>query len=126
MRLVRTRMFSDSLTAPRQADSDLFEVVAADLQYLLRVKRGAELPQVLWGLAQSAFRDVTGEVRSHVPGRPEFVRVLFAMPEDESVCVFAVMGDKNTREGARGNDWYNEAIPILDAVWRAVLESGDR
>lgn len=45
-------------------------------------------------------------------------------PEDESICVFAVMGDKNTSDGLQGSDWYDEAVPIVDAVWRQVLAEG--
>lgn len=71
---------------------------------------------------QSAFPDATGEVRSHIPGRTEFVRTLFAMPADESVCLFAVMGDKNTDDGKQGNDWYDGAVPLLDEVWRRVSD----
>ena len=121
MRLVRTRMFDDSLRALRDADAELFEVVAADIQYLLRLKRKAELPQVRWGIVQSAFPDVTGEIRSHITGRPEFVRTLFVMTADESICVFAVMGDKNAPDAALDDDWYDRAVPLLDAVWRDVL-----
>lgn len=73
-----------------------------------------------WRLAQSKYPDDTGEVRSHIPGRPEFVRTLFAMPPDESVCVFALMGDKNTEEGLQGDDWNDGAVPLLDEVWRRV------
>ncbi len=50
--------------------------VQGDLQYLLTMRREAELPQVRWGITQPAFADVTGEVRSHIAGRPEFVRIL--------------------------------------------------
>lgn len=113
-------MFQDSLVQLRATDVELFEVVAADLEYLLRLKRAAELPQVRWRIAQSAFPDVTGEVRSHITGLGEFVRTLFVMPEDESICVLALMGDKNATEGAQGNDWYNVAVPLLDEVWRRV------
>ena len=114
-------MFDDSLEQLCASDADLFVVVAADIEYLLRLKRKAELPQVRFGIAQSEFPNITGEIRSHIPGRPEFVRILFAMPADESICVFAVMGDKNAPEGAQGDDWYDEAVPILDEVWRRVL-----
>jgi hypothetical protein len=115
-------MFDDGLRALQAANQALFEVVAADIQYLLTLKREAELPQVRWGIAQSEFTDVTGEVRSHVVGEPEFVRVLFVMPPDESICVFAVIGDKNTADGNQGNDWYDHAVPILDEVWRRVQD----
>lgn len=121
MRLVRTRMFRDSLAVLRATDAEMFEVVAADLQYLLELKREAELPQVRWGIVQSSFPQLTGEIRSHILGSPAFIRTLFVMPEDESICVFAVMGDKNAPDGAQGNDWYDVAVPILDAVWRSVL-----
>ena len=122
MRIVRTQMFQDSLVQLQQVDAELFEVVAADLRYLLEVKRKSELPQVRWGLAQSAFSDVVGEVRSHIPGHPEFIRTLFAMPADESVCVFVVMGDKNAEEGLVGDDWYDGAVPLLDEVWQRILD----
>jgi len=121
MRVVRTRLFDDSVKQLRVADPELFEIVAADVGYLLRVKRAAELPQVRWRIAQSAFPDVTGEVRSHIAGRQEFVRTLFAMPQDESICVLAVMGDKNTATGAQGGDWYDHAVPLLDEAWRRAL-----
>jgi len=120
MRLVRTRMFLDSLKQLHDTDAELFEVVAADLEYLIKLKREAELPQVRWRIAQSEFPDDTGEVRSHIPGRPEFIRTLFAMPADESVCVFVLMGDKNTPEGLQGEVWYDGAVPLLDEVWRRV------
>ena len=121
-------MFDDSLEQLHATDSELFETVAADIGYLLRLKRAAELPQVRWRIAQSEFPDVTGEVRSHLAGRPEFVRTLFVMPEDESICLFAVLGDKNTAEGAQGSEWYDSAVPLLDEVWRRVsakLEAGE-
>jgi hypothetical protein len=113
-------MFQDSLELLRASDPELFVVVAADIQYLLTLKRRAELPQVRWGLAQSAFAALTGEVRSHIPGRPEFVRTLFVMPPDESVCVFVVLGDKNAPGGAGANEWYDGAVPLVDEVWRRV------
>lgn len=124
MRIVRTRRFNDALAALRASNLELFEVVAADVQYLLTLKRKAELPQVRWGLAQSDFPDVTGEIRSHIAGKPEFVRVLFIVPPDESICVFAVIGDKNAEGGIQGNDWYDQAVPILDEVWRRVRQGG--
>ena len=120
-------MFDDGLRALRAANQELFEVVATDIEYLLTLKRGAELPQVRWGIAQSDFSDITGEIRSHIVGEPEFVRTLFVMPPDESICVFTLIGDKNTDEGSQGSDWYDSAVPILDEVWRRVLaESEDR
>jgi len=116
-------MVQDSLEQLRASDSELFEVVASDLMYLLRLKREAQLPQVRWGIAQSSFPSLTGEVRSHVAGRPEFIRTLFVMPRDESVCVFAVMADKNVAGGLKGDDWYDGAVPLLDDVWRKVSET---
>jgi hypothetical protein len=59
-----------------------------------------------------------------MPGRREFIRTLFAMSADQTICIFAVMGDKNAPDGAQGNDWYDVAVPILDAVWRSVLGEG--
>lgn len=50
----------------------------------------------------------------------EFVRILFVMPPDESICVFALIGDKNTDDGSQSNDWYDNAVSILDEVWRCV------
>jgi hypothetical protein len=34
------------------------------------------------------------------------------------------MGDKNTAAGPQGDDWYDEAVPMLDEVWRQVLAEG--
>lgn len=125
MRIVRTRMFQDSLERLKDADPKLFEVVAVDVRYLLRMKRAAVMPQVRFGIAQSAYPDDTGEVRSHIPGHQEFVRTLFAMPADESVCLFAVLGDKNAPDDAHGNDWYDVAVPLLDEAWQRLLAEGD-
>ncbi len=105
----------------QQADPALFEVVAADLRYLLERRRAAQLPQVRFGLVQSAFRDVMGEVRSHIPGQPAFVRTLFVMPDDETLCALLIMGDKNTADGAQGNAWYDRAVPIADEIWRSIV-----
>ncbi|HDH03706.1 MAG TPA: hypothetical protein ENH15_05625, partial [Actinobacteria bacterium] len=100
MKIIRTQRFIATLKALQKGDDELFVAVAADLRYLIELKRGAQLPQVRFGLAQSEY-DVIGEVRSHITGRPEFIRVLFAMPHDESLCAFLIMGDKNSqREGA--------------------------
>ncbi len=62
-----------------------------------------------------------GEVRSHIPGEPAFVRTLFVMPDDETLCALLVMGDKNTADGAQGNAWYDRAVPIADEIWRAIV-----
>ena len=121
MRLIRSQLFLDSFRALQHGDPALFEVVAADLRYLLERRRDAQLPQVRFGIAQSAFRDVMGEVRSHIPGEPAFVRTLFVMPSDETVCALLVMGDKNAVDGARGNAWYDRAVPIADEIWRAIV-----
>jgi hypothetical protein len=118
-------MFDDGLRALRAANHELFEVVAADIQYLLTLKHGAELPQVRWGIAQSEFTEITGEVRSHIVGEPEFVRILFVMPADESICVFALIGDKNTDRGSQGSDWYDGAVPVVDEVWRRLLAESE-
>ncbi|MBI4884030.1 MAG: hypothetical protein HY826_08250 [Actinobacteria bacterium] len=99
----------------------LFEVVAADLRYLLARRRDAQLPQVRFGIVQSAFPDLMGEVRSHIPGESAFVRTLFVMPDDETLCALLVMGDKNTEGGAQGNAWYDRAVPIADEIWRAIV-----
>ena len=48
------------------------------------------------------------------------------MPPDESACLFAVLGDKNDPRGHRGNDWYDRAIPMLDAAWSAFLDDSSR
>ncbi len=119
----RTNVFMASLRALKETDEELFVVVAGDIQYLLEVKRSAVLPQVGWRIAQSAYPGLTGEVRSHVPGREAFVRTLFAMPPDESVCVLAVMGDKNSDYGAQGNEWYDLAVPMLDQAWANYVAS---
>ena len=68
-----------------------------------------------------------GEVRSHIPGRPEFVRTVFVMPEDESFCVFVLLGDKNsqTADAATGNDWYRAAIPLADELWEDLSASAE-
>jgi hypothetical protein len=67
-----------------------------------------------------------GEVRSHVHGDTEFIRTLFALPIDESVCALLVMGDKNaTGENDRtGNAWYDQAVPLADMIWGRILDSG--
>lgn len=59
-----------------------------------------------------------GEVRTHIPGHIAFVRTIFALPSDESVCAFLLLGDKNsqTAGAATGNDWYDEAIPLADSL----------
>jgi hypothetical protein len=121
MRIVRSQLFLDSFRALQQADPALFEVVAADLRYLLERRRAAQLPQVRFSIVQSAFPDVMGEVRSHIPGEPAFVRTLFVMPDDETLCALLVMGDKNTLDGAQGNAWYDSAVPIADEIWRAIV-----
>ena len=58
MRIVRSQLFVDSFRALQQGDPALFEVVAADLRYLLNRRRESQLPQVRFGIVQSAFRDV--------------------------------------------------------------------
>ncbi len=121
VRIVRSQLFLDSLKALQHTDPALFEVVAADLRYLVERRRDAQLPQVRFGIAQSAFRDVMGEVRSHIPGESAFVRTLFVMPDDETLCALLVMGDKNTVDGAQGNAWYDMAVPIADEIWRAIV-----
>ncbi|MBI4884025.1 MAG: hypothetical protein HY826_08225 [Actinobacteria bacterium] len=120
MRIVRSQMFLDSLKALQRTEPALFEVVAADLRYLLERRRDAQLPQVRFGIVQSAFPDVMGEVRSHIPGESAFVRTLFVMPDDETLCALLVTGDKNTVDGAQGNAWYDRAVPIADEIWRAI------
>ena len=116
-------MFTESLRALQRSDDELFEVVAADLRYLLARRRAAQLPQVRFGLRQSAFSQILGEVRSHVEGDERFIRTLFALPSNESCCAFLVMGDKNSSatEARTGNDWYDTAIPLADALWREIL-----
>jgi hypothetical protein len=44
MRIVRSQLFLNSLTALQRAEPALFEVVAADLRYLLERRRDAQLP----------------------------------------------------------------------------------
>ena len=121
MRIVRSQLFLDGFRALQQGDPALFEVVAADLRYMLERRRDAQLPQVRFGIAQSAFREVMGEVRSHISGEQAFVRTLFVMPDDETLCALLVMGDKNTADGAQGNAWYDRAVPIADEIWRAIV-----
>ncbi|MDZ7732650.1 MAG: hypothetical protein U5R31_05595 [Acidimicrobiia bacterium] len=58
------------------------------------------------------------------PAPTHFVRTLFALPSDERVCAFLVLGDKNTDHGPSGNDWYDEAIPLADAMWAQILADG--
>lgn len=125
MKIIRSELFTASLAALRASDSTLFEVVAADLKYLIVRRHDALLPQVRFGMVQSAFPDVLGEVRSHIPGEQAFVRTLFAMPTNEWCCAFLVMGDKNdsTTGGATGNAWYDEAVPIADEIWRAIANT---
>ena len=120
MRIVRSQLFLDSFRALQRGDPALFEVVAADVRYLLERRRESRLPQVRFGIVQSAFRDVMGEVRSHIPGESAFVRTLFVMPDDEWLCALLVMGDKNTADGAQGNAWYDRAVPIADEIWPAI------
>lgn len=121
MRLIRSQLLLDSFKVLQQGDPALFEVVAADLRYLLERRRDAQLPQVRFGIVQSAFPDVMGEVRSHIPGESAFVRTLFVMPDDETLCALLVMGDKNTAAGTQGNAWYDRAVPIADEIWRAIV-----
>ena len=69
-----------------------------------------------------------GEVRSHITGHSEFVRTIFALPQDESVCALLVLGDKNSKiAGApTGSDWYDEAIPLADAIWDRIEQDRHR
>ena len=126
MRIVRSQLFLDSLKALQRTDPALFEVAAADLRYLVERRRDAQLPQVRFGIAQSAFRDVMGEVRSHTPGESAFVRTLFVMPDDETLCALLVMGDKNNVDAAQGNAWYDMAVPIADEIWQAIAANEGR
>ena len=124
MQIVRTSLFTASLRQLKASDNDLFVTVAADLRYLIEKRRAAELPQVRFGLAQSRYRDVMGEVRSHIPGHPAFIRTIFALPEDESVCAFLLLGDKNSPAtgAATGNDWYDKAISFADSLWKRISQ----
>jgi len=126
MRIVRSQLFLDSFRAVQQGEPALFEVVAADLRYLLERRHDARLPQVRFGIVQSSFRDLMGEVRSHIPGESAFVRTLFVMPDDETLCALLVIGDKNTVDGAQGNAWYDRAVPIADEIWRAIAAAEER
>jgi hypothetical protein len=56
MRILRTRLFDDSLQRLRVGDLELFMVVAAAVDYLVRLKRGAELPPVRRGQRGSGDR----------------------------------------------------------------------
>lgn len=49
-----------SFVALRTSDPTLFEVVAADIKYLIDRRHDALLPQVRFGIAQSAFPEVFG------------------------------------------------------------------
>ena len=121
--IIRSARFTESLRVLQRSDAELFEVVAADLRYLLARRRAAQLPQVRFGVRQSAFPETLGEVRSHVAGDERFIRTLFAMPSNEGCCAFLLMGDKNSSatEARTGNDWYDTAIPLADALWREIL-----
>jgi hypothetical protein len=125
MKVFRSQLFMASFVALRTTDPTLFEVVAADIKYLIDRRHDALLPQVRFGLVQSAFSEVFGEVRSHIPGGRAFIRTLFAMPADEWCCAFLIIGDKNTQTegGATGNAWYNEAIPVAETIWRDINSS---
>ena len=125
MRIVRSNLFTTSLRQLKATDNDFFVAVAADLRYLIEKRRSAELPQVRFGLAQSRYPDLMGEVRSHIPGQPIFIRAIFAMPDDQSVCAFLLLGDKNSKApgAATGNDWYDKAIPLADALWEEISQS---
>lgn len=125
MRIIRSRRFTESLQRLRTNDRDLFIATAADLRYLIEKRRAAELPQVRFGLTQSRHRASMGEVRSHIPGHHAFVRTIFALPADESVCAFLLLGDKNSQAvgAATGNDWYDKAVPLADSLWEALIAS---
>ena len=43
-------------------------------------------------------------------GEQAFVRTMFVMPDDETLCALLVLGDKNTVDGAQGNAWYHRAV----------------
>ncbi len=125
MRIVRSNLFAASFQRLRANDNDLFIAVAADLQYLIEKRHHALLPQVRFGLTQSQYPDQMGEVRSHISGQPAFIRTIFAMPEDESVCALLLLGDKNSQapRAATGNDWYDKAIPLADSLWERISQS---
>lgn len=36
------------------------------------------------------------------------------------ICLFEVIGDKNTERGSRVNEWYDVAVPILDEAGRRL------
>lgn len=127
MRIVRSHLFTGSLQRLRANDNYLFVAVAADLRYLIEKRRSAELPQVRFGLAQSQYPDLMGEVRSHLSGQPVFIRTIFAMPFDESMCAFLLLGDKNSPApgAATGNDWYVKSIPLADSLWEKISRGLD-
>ncbi len=124
MQIVRSSLFTTSFQQLRATDNDLFITVTADLRYLVEKRRSAELPQVRFGLAQSRYPDLMGEVRSHISGHLAFVRTIFAMPKDESVCAFLLLGDKNSQmaDATTGNYWYDQAIPRADALWEIISQ----
>ncbi len=121
MELVRTAQFEKSFRLVRDTNAALFEELAANLRYLLREKRHAEMPQVRFGIRDSSYSEM-GEVRTHIPGKLPFLRTLFAMPTDESVCAFLVLGDKNSQlpTAPTGNAWYDQAIPVADKLWAEI------
>ncbi|WP_420446336.1 hypothetical protein [Candidatus Poriferisodalis sp.] len=49
------------------------------------------------------------------------------MPDDESVCAFLLLGDKNSPAAGAvtGNDWYDTAIPLADALWDKISTPRD-
>lgn len=128
MQIVRSSLFTTSFLRLRVTDNNLFITVASDLRYLIEKRHSAELPQVRFGLVQSRFPDLMGEVRSHMPEHPAFGRTIFALPKDESVCLFLLLGDKNARSAgaATGNDWYDEAIPLADSLWEEFNQNPKR
>ncbi len=60
MKVFRSQLFMTSFVALRTSDPTLFEVVAADIKYLIDRRHDALLPQVRFGIAQSAFPEVFG------------------------------------------------------------------
>ena len=127
MRIVRSHLFTGSLQRLRANDNYLFIAVAADLRYLIEKRRSAELPQVRFGLAKSQYPALMGEVRSHLSGQSVFIRTIFAMSFDESMCAFLLLGDKNSQVpgAATGDGWYDKAIPLADSLWKKISRDMD-
>ncbi len=52
MKIIRSQLFKASLEALQASDPPLFEVVVADIRYLIDRRHDALLPQVRFGIVQ--------------------------------------------------------------------------